>query len=176
PEGAGYLAPRFYDRPDVGNVDAASAGHFDARFRPLPPEASGDAAVPVGWFNPFDPYGSGYALNTARERANLNDLIVQTDVRVTAASGKIPQNILSDYVSFRKDWAVVNKEDIQTEQLSSMRSRFRAQLDKFAPYLKVDDLRPPPPVGKQIESAIDAFTDSTKKAGQAAQVGIVGLL
>lgn len=138
---------------------------------------AGDAGdVPVGWFNPFDPFGSGYAANTNRERNALNDAIIQTDIRVTANSGKISSEVLADYISFRKDWAAVNTEAATVDQLNSMRARFRAELDRLAPFMKVDDLKPPPPVGKQVTSAIDAFTDSTKKAGDAAQIGIIGLL
>lgn len=181
--GLGRGAPRQAPFPTSRYRDAAGteeeteeddAGRYDMR-RPTF-DAAGDAAVPAGWFNPFNPYGSGYNLNMTRERNALNDSIVQTDARVAAATGKISQTVLADYLSFRKDWAVVNNEDIQVEQLNSMRARFRAQLDKLAPFMKVDDLRPPPPIGKQIASAIDAFTDSTKKAGDAAQIGIVGIL
>lgn len=174
PEGAGYLAPRFYDRPDVG-----SAGHFDARFRPLPPEASGDAAVPVGWFNPFDPIGSGYAYQTLRDRDALAAEIMTTDARIASAQAsgaKIPQATIFDYVAFRKDWDAVKGDDITPVQLSSMKTRFRAQLDALAQYMKVDDLRPPSPLTQSIPSAVNKFGESMQGVATAGAVTVIAVV
>jgi hypothetical protein len=164
---------RFFDAGQT-HTELRRVGAFDAGQTPV--ESS---AVPVGWFNPFDPYGSGYALETNVQRNALDSEIQETDARVVAAQkggAKIPNDVIFDYVSFRKDWDAVNNDKISTVQLNSMRARFRAELDALAKYMKVEDLRPPAPAGKQLESALDSFTDSTREAVGVAQIGVVGMI
>lgn len=177
------------------------AGHFDSRMRPLPcPEtsgiadmmpagpaydmrrathdAAGDAAVPVGWFNPFDPFGSGKAYQTTRERDALDAEIMTTDARVASAQkggAKIPNEIIFDYVAFRKDWDAVKVTDVSNVQLSSMRARFRAELDALSKYMKVDDLRPPESPAQTIPKVIDEFGTSIKTVGVASALAIVAV-
>jgi hypothetical protein len=136
-------------------------------------------AVPVGWFNPFDPYGSGYALNTKIERNKLNDEIIQADARIASAQAqgaKIPQNIVFDYVSFRKDWEAIKDTDLSTDQLNSMRARFRSQLDLLAPYMKVDDLRPPAPLSQTIPSTVGKFSESMQTVAAAGAVTVIAVV
>jgi hypothetical protein len=178
-----------------------NAGHFDERMRPIPcpqasgiedmlpqgpaydmrrptVEAAGETAVPVGWFNPFDPFGSGKAFETNRERDALDAEIMTTDARVASAQkagAKIPNEIIFDYVAFRKDWDVVKVADITNVQLSSMRARFQAQLDALGKYMKVDDLRPPESPAKTIPRAIDEFGSSVRTVGVASALAVVAV-
>jgi hypothetical protein len=164
------LAPRFYDRPDTAGAN--DAGHFDPC-----PEASG--VVPVGWFNPFDPIGSGYAYQTLRDRDALAAEIMTTDARIASAQqggAKIPPDVIFDYVAFRKDWDAVKGDDITAVELASMKARFRAQLDALAKYMKVDDLRPAAPLAQTVPKAIDDFSTSVKTVGVAGAVTVVAVV
>lgn len=196
----------YYD--DLGNCrplpfhsQNVGAGHFDSRMRPIPcPEtsgiedmvqegpaydmrraahdAAGDAAVPVGWFNPFDPFGSGKAYQTERERDALDAEIMTTDARVASAQkggAKIPNEVIFDYVAFRKDWDAVKVTEISNVQLSSMRARFRAELDALSQYMNVDDLRPPESPAQSIPRVIDDFGTSVKTVGVASALAIVAV-
>jgi len=161
------------------NVGAQDAKHFDLNFRPLPcPDASGDAATPVGWFNPFDPIGSGYALQTLRDRNALDADILTTDARIATAQkqgAKIPAEVIFDYVSFRKDWDAVKGDDITKVQLTSMQMRFRAELDTLAKYMKVDDLRPAESPVQTIPKVIDDMSTSIKTVGVAGALAVIAV-
>lgn len=175
----------YYD--DFGNCrplpyHSQNVGHFDTHFRPLPKEAGQTmteaVATPVGWFNPFDPIGSGYSLQTLRDRNALDADILATDARIATAQkqgAKIPAEVIFDYVSFRKDWDAVKGDDITKVQLTSMQIRYRAELDALAPYMKVDDLRLPESPAKTIPKVLDDVSTSIKTVGVAGALAVVAV-
>lgn len=177
PEGAGAIyddGGGLLDEPKLIAIYDGGAGSYDMR-RPTF-DAAGDSAVPVGWFNPFDPIGSGAAYQTLRDRDALDAEIMTTDARVASsqkAGAKIPNEVIFDYVAFRKDWDAVKGDDISPVQLSSMRQRFRAELDKLAQYMKVDDLRPPTPLTQTIPNAVNKFGESMQTVATAGAATVI---